>query len=187
MLTSKFHSFIAILAFFLVIGLYTGCDTKEEVETNGEQTTTTDTPDKPAGDWSGDAPNFTLESVDGDMVSLSDYKGKVIFLDFWATWCPPCVRGIPDLVELQEKYGDDLQIIGISVDRDDTVGDVVPFVEKMNMNYPVVFFTDQVVQDYGGIEAIPTAFLLDKDGNIVEKYVGLQSKPTLEAAIDALL
>lgn len=122
------------------------------------------------------APDFALTSVDGKTVKLSDYKGKIVILDFWATWCGPCRKGIPDLVSIQKEFPKDVVVIGVSVDRDRTKKDVPSFVKNYNINYPIVYSTDKVVNDYDGIEAIPTSFIIDKKGNIVDKHVGLVDK-----------
>jgi peroxiredoxin len=132
------------------------------------------------------APDFTLEDTDGNMVKLSDYAGKIVILDFWATWCPPCRAGIPDFVELQKEYGDDVQILGISLDLE-TKGDVIPFMKEYEINYPVLWGTMDVVADYGNIQSIPTTFIVDQEGNIVKEYVGLKPKSTFEKAIKELL
>lgn len=135
----------------------------------------------------GDVKSFTLKSTDGKDVSLADYRGKVVLVDFWATWCPPCRKGIPDLIELQKQYGDKFVVIGISLDREKTLKDVVPFVESYKINYPVVYGTDEVVNHFGGVEAIPTAFMLDQNGKVVSKHVGLQPKSVIEEEIKALI
>ncbi len=135
----------------------------------------------------GDVKNFTLKSTDGKDVSLADYRGKVVLVDFWATWCPPCRKGIPDLVELQKQYGDKFVVIGITLDREKTLKDVVPFVESYKINYPVVYGTDEVINHFGGVEAIPTAFMLDQNGKVVSKHVGLQPKSVIEEEIKALI
>lgn len=135
----------------------------------------------------GDVKNFTLKSTDGKDVSLADYRGKVVLVDFWATWCPPCRKGIPDLIELQKQYGDKFVVIGITLDREKTLKDVVPFVESYKINYPVVYGTDEVVNHFGGVEAIPTAFMLDQNGKVVSKHVGLQPKSVIEEEIKALI
>jgi thiol-disulfide isomerase/thioredoxin len=126
------------------------------------------------------APNFTLKDVNGNDVSLSDFKGKVVILDFWATWCPPCRKGIPDLIELQNKYKNDLTVIGISLDQANTIKEVVPFYKSYGINYPVVYGNAEVVNKYGGIEAIPTSFIIDKEGYVVNKHVGLIPKQEYE-------
>lgn len=133
------------------------------------------------------APDFTLKTPEGRDVKLSSYKGKVVIIDFWATWCPPCRKGIPDLVELKKKYGKKgFEVIGISVDRD-TKNEVVPFIKNYGINYPVVFYNDNVVRDYGGIQSIPTSFVIDKQGKVVASYVGLREKAVYEEIIEKLL
>ncbi len=133
------------------------------------------------------APDFTLPTVDGKQLKLSDYKGKVVILDFWATWCPPCRKGIPDLIELKKKYGSKgLEVIGISLDTE-TKGQVAGFVKTNGMNYPVVYGNQTVTQLYGGIEAIPTTFVIDKQGKIVANYQGLMPSSTYENHIKKLL
>ncbi len=134
------------------------------------------------------APDFALTSVDGKIIKLSDYKGKVVIIDFWATWCPPCRKGIPDLIAIQNEYAGKVVVIGISVDREgQTKQDVPGFIKSNGINYPIVYFTDKVVNDFGGIEAIPTSFVIDKKGNIVDTHVGLVPKSTLTNKINSLL
>lgn len=133
------------------------------------------------------APDFTLTSTDGKEVNLSDYKGKVVILDFWATWCGPCRRGVPDLVSMQKNYGDKIAVIGISLDDDRTKKDIIPFMKEYDINYPVVYGTQDVVMDFGNIRAIPTSFIIDQNGNIIDKYVGLVSKEIYETRIKDLL
>jgi thiol-disulfide isomerase/thioredoxin len=132
------------------------------------------------------APNFKLETIAGKTLPLSDYKNKIVIVDFWATWCPPCRRGIPDLIALQNEFKKNLVIIGISVDRD-TRGSVADFARKQGINYPICYFTDKVVDDFGGIEGIPTSFIIDKKGNIVDSHVGLVDKDTYVQTIKRLL
>jgi thiol-disulfide isomerase/thioredoxin len=133
------------------------------------------------------APEFTLLDTQGNNVSLSDFKGKVVIVDFWATWCPPCRRGIPDLIDLQNQYKNKVAVIGISVDRENTKAGVPDFIDKMGINYPVVYFNDKVINDYGGIEAIPTTFIIDKQGNIIKKLVGLYPKTEIEKQLNDLI
>ncbi len=130
------------------------------------------------------APNFTLKDIEGNDVSLSDYKGKVVFVNFWATWCPPCRGEIPDLIKLQEKYGKDgFAILGISVDQQNSIGKVPGFVKKMGMNYPVLYSQIDVVRNYGGIESIPTTFVINRDGRALGKIVGARSYEAFEKII----
>ncbi len=133
------------------------------------------------------APDFTLPTTDGKTLKLSSLKGKVVIVDFWATWCPPCRKGIPDLVELKKKYGSKgFEIVGVSVDTD-TKADVVPFIKEKAINYPVVYGNMNVYQQYGGIRAIPTSFVIDKKGKIVASYEGLTTSETYESHIKKLL
>ena len=133
------------------------------------------------------APEFSLKSVDGKTVKLSDYKGKVVIIDFWATWCPPCRKGIPDLISIQNEFKDKVVIIGISLDREKTIKDVPGFVKNNGINYPVVYGDDKVIIDYVGIQSIPTSFVVDKNGTVVDMHVGLVSKDTFVNKIKELL
>ncbi len=132
------------------------------------------------------APNFTLVDTKGKKISLSKYRGKVVILDFWATWCPPCRRGIPDLIDIQKQYKNKVAVIGVSLDTD-TKKNVVPFIKNIGINYPIVYANEKIVNDYGNIEAIPTTFIIDKKGNITQRYVGLQPKFKLIEDINKLL
>jgi thiol-disulfide isomerase/thioredoxin len=169
-----------IILFFAVTVI--GCQKSNEAKANPvpEKNTTVQ-------DNSSKAPDFTLSSVSGKDVSLSDYKGKVVIVDFWATWCPPCRKGIPDLISLQNEYKDNVAVIGISLDRENTKGSVPSFVDRMGINYPVVYFNDKVIIDFGGVNAIPTTFIIDQNGNIVKKMVGLYPKSEYESQIKELI
>jgi thiol-disulfide isomerase/thioredoxin len=159
-------------------------------EINGDNSNTTyalENAYKQQKDGNKKAPDFTLKDTDGNEVTLSDYKGKIIILDFWATWCGPCRMSIPDLISIQSKYKDDLIIIGISLDDGRTQGNVKPFMNSVGINYPVVFGTMDVVNDYGNIYAIPTSFIIDQSGNIVNSHIGLVPKENIEGEIDLLL
>lgn len=124
------------------------------------------------------APDFSLEALDGKTIRLSDYKGKVIILDFWATWCPPCKAEIPFFIELMKQYNkEDLQIIGIALDD---IGRVRNFVKQNGMNYPVAIADQNTPIAYGGIQGIPTTFVIDKDGYIIQRYVGYRPKQVFE-------
>ncbi len=164
----------------------------EESKNTGNQTmTNTQTPDASTAPA---APQFTLQDAEGNDLSLSSYKGKVIILDFWATWCPPCRMEIPHFIELQETYGDSgLQVIGVSVDQQGWEA-VKPFMQQYKINYPVVLLTDSGVynayqnllpaNERGGI---PFTFIIDKDGRIQQQYVGYRDKKVFEEAIKPLL
>jgi thiol-disulfide isomerase/thioredoxin len=132
------------------------------------------------------APDFKLAGLDGKPVTLADSKGKVILLNFWATWCGPCRAEIPDLIELQNKYKDRLQIVGLVVDDDDPDA-IKKFVGKFHINYPVALATDDLRIEYGGIPALPTSFVLDAEGRVVQKHEGLRDPVLYETEIRALL
>lgn len=131
-----------------------------------------------------EAPNFTLTDTNGEEVSLSDYKGKVIILDFWATWCGPCRMEIPSFIKLQDDYNEDVVILGVSLDRGGP-SVVEPFAEKNGINYPIVYGNSSVVQAYGGIKGIPTTFVIDREFNIQRKYVGYTKHDVFEKDIVA--
>ena len=133
------------------------------------------------------APSFTLRDLNGKQVSLSDFKGKVVILDFWATWCGPCVIEIPHFIELYKQYKDQgFAMVGISLDRGGT-GVVEAFVRKYKVNYPILMTDGRVDRVYGGIKYIPTTFVIDAAGNIRQKYTGYKDKAVFEADIKALL
>ncbi len=132
------------------------------------------------------APDFNLTALDGKALTLAGSKGKVILLNFWATWCGPCRAEIPDLIELQNKYKERLQILGLVVDDDDQDA-IKEFTEKFGINYPVALATNDIRMQYGGIVALPTSFVLDAEGRIVQKHEGLRDPVLYETEIRALL
>lgn len=131
------------------------------------------------------APQFTLSDMKGHPISLSNYRGKVVILDFWAPWCPPCRREIPDFISLQNQYASQgLQIIGIGLDQPNNVAS---FVQQYRINYPVVVGDDAISNLYGGISGIPTTFIIDKEGNIANKFEGFTDRTVFEEEIKKLL
>jgi thiol-disulfide isomerase/thioredoxin len=150
----------AIMVFFCLI-LIGACSAADEVKV-----------------LAGPAPNFTLEDISGKPLSLSDVKGKVVIVDFWATWCSPCLMSIPELVDLQDKYrAKGLVVVGISVDDDDKIskGELLAFKEKMRINYPILRANNKVYEDYFGRTSgfsIPTLFVIDREGKVRDRLVG---------------
>ncbi|MEA3346635.1 MAG: redoxin domain-containing protein [Candidatus Auribacterota bacterium] len=133
------------------------------------------------------APDFVLPALEGKSLRLSDFEDKVIILDFWATNCPPCRKGIPDFIKLYNKYRDKgLVIIGVSLDRGN-VEKVKRFCQNKGVNYPVAIGNYEVTESYGGIRYIPTTFIIDKNKNIVKKFIGYTSIDVFEREIKTLL
>jgi peroxiredoxin len=135
-----------------------------------------------------DAPlHFTLKDMNGADVQLASYKGKVIVLNFWATWCGPCKAEIPDLVKLQAQYPDDLVVLGFSVD--DTPEKMKPYATEYNINYPLLVGDGREdVQDaYGPLWGIPVSVIIDREGKIAKKHSGIASREQFEREIKPLL
>lgn len=153
---------IKVVAFFLFFAVFTlGCNNKDaEASTYGEN------------------------------ISLSEFQGKVVIVDFWATWCPPCRKGVPDLIQLQNE-NDQVVVIGISLDAVSrggaTENDVVPFMKEYGINYPIVKGDMNVIQQYGGVQSIPTSFVIDRRGFVVARHVGLASIETYRSDIEKAL
>lgn len=137
------------------------------------------------------APDFSLKDTEGKTVQLKDFAGKIIVLNFFATWCPPCRKGIPDFIELYKQYeSQGVVIIGISLDIISALGDTSPlinFMKKEGMNYPVLLGNKEVTKAYGKISAIPNTFIIDKKGIIRKAYIGYQPKYVIESDIKTLL
>lgn len=131
------------------------------------------------------APDFKLTALDGKPLTLAALQGKVVLLNFWATWCGPCRAEVPDLVALQERYKGRLQIIGLNVDDEEV--DIRQYVEETGINYPVAMTSNEVRIQFGGIPALPTSFVLDTEGRVVQKHVGLWNPAVYETEIRALL
>ena len=133
------------------------------------------------------APDFALKDADGKVVHLSDYKGKVVVLDFWATWCGPCRIEIPWFTDLQRNKKDrGFEVLGVSMD-DEGWEVVKPFIADVGVNYRVVMGNDATAQAYGGVDALPTTFLIDREGKIAAVHVGLASKKDIVDGVEQLL
>ena len=133
------------------------------------------------------APDFTLIDATGSPVKLSSLKGKVVLLDFWATWCTGCKVEIPWYMEFETKYGKDgLVAIGVSMD-DNGWKSVKPFLQEHKLNYPVVIGTQEVANEYGGLPSLPMTLLIDRGGNIAESHAGMVNKDEFEKKIKRLL
>jgi peroxiredoxin len=133
------------------------------------------------------APSWQLKDLDGKTVNSSAFAGKVVILDFWATWCPPCRQEIPGFVSLQNKHGKDgLAVVGIALDEDGAEV-VKTFAKKNGINYTVLLWNEKVVEDYGHIGSIPTTFIIDRQGTVIGKHVRFTSEAEFEREITPLL
>ena len=170
--------FSAILSTVLALGLFAaGCGSSAEVKAatlKAEKDRKT-------------APDFTLKDADGKVVHLSDYRGKVVILDFWATWCGPCRIEIPWFMDLQRKNKDrGFEVLGVAMD-DEGWEVVKPFLADLGVNYRVMVGDDLTAQMYGGVDALPTTFLIDRDGRVAAVHVGLASRKDFEDGVEQLL
>jgi cytochrome c biogenesis protein CcmG/thiol:disulfide interchange protein DsbE len=133
------------------------------------------------------APDFTLASLDGKTLKLSDYHGKAVLLNFWATWCEPCKIEMPWFVDLQKKYGPQgLQVLGVAMD-DAPPKDISEFAQKMGVNYPIVIGKEEVGTQYGGVQFLPSTFYITRDGKILDHVFGLVSRSEIESNIQKAL
>jgi peroxiredoxin len=133
------------------------------------------------------APNFSLKDADGNAVNLADYRGKVVLINFWATWCGPCEAEIPWFIEFEKKYKDQgFAVLGVSMD-DDGWKSVRPYIASHKINYRIMIGSEVVSQQFGEIEALPTSFVLDREGRIASNHVGLVDKVDYQNEIVKLL
>jgi cytochrome c biogenesis protein CcmG/thiol:disulfide interchange protein DsbE len=145
------------------------------------------------------APEFSLEDLSGNRVSLASYKGKAVLINFWATWCAPCKIETPWLIELRNQYAaQGFEILGVSTEGDDLEKDdksgwtkekaaIAKFVEQMHMPYPVLIDGDSISKPYGGLDELPSSFFVDRNGTVVAAQLGLTSKEDMEANIKKAL
>jgi peroxiredoxin len=133
------------------------------------------------------APDFSLESIDGKTVKLSDLRGKAVLLNFWATWCGPCKIEIPWFIEFNKTYkARGLAVVGVSMDEDGWKS-VKPYLATKKIDYPIVVGTEDVAKAYGGVDSLPSTFIIDRDGKIAFSHSGLVGKDTYETEIRSLL
>src|SRR5579864_9031015 len=122
------------------------------------------------------APDFELAALDGKKVHLSDFRGKAVLLNFWATWCEPCKVEMPWFVQLEKQYGPEgLQILGVAMD-DTGEPEIAQFAKEMGVNYPVLIGKEAVGDAYGGVPALPETFFVGRDGKIVDRIIGLKGR-----------
>ncbi len=135
----------------------------------------------------GAAPDFTLQSLDGKTVHLSDFRGKPIVLNFWATWCGPCKIEMPWFVDFQKQYKQaGVQFLGVAMD-DASTKDIAEFAESMKVNYPILIGKESVGDAYGGVQFLPETFYIDRNGKIVDKAFGLKGRGEIEDDIKKIL
>jgi len=156
---------------------------------SGQTSAGSSTPAQPAsnGEVGSQAPEFQLADLTGNQVSLSSLKGRVVIVDFWATWCGPCVMEVPHFVNLQSKYRNQgLAIVGVSMDAGGAK-DVKPFADEHDVNYTMLIGNEDVSRSYGHINAIPTTFVIDRNGKIVQRFIGFTPPELIEKTIEPLL
>lgn len=186
------------------MGKDSGTEEESEIEDNSNEDTASGTSDEADADTGTEespqaeesaaetvpAPDFTLLDQYGNSHTLSDYKGKTVFLNFWATWCPPCRAEMPEIQEIYEEYGEnnsDVIILGIAspeVGQEGSAEDIAAFLSENNYTYPVVMDTDGIMSYYYGISAYPTTFMIDKDGNVYGYVPGQITKDIMQSIIE---
>lgn len=182
--------FIPILSLIILVG---GCSKKKTTE---EQLSETPSSSKTAVPQvisvqkrDGIVPNFTWKDSSGKTLDFDSYRGKVTLVNFWATWCGPCIRETPDLVELSKELADkNVKFIGISVDRGPNIDkDVKKFIDEHKIPYQIVLANEDLEQAFGNVRALPTTFLVDEEGKIRETLVGMRTKAAFNQFITSLL
>jgi len=183
----------------LLVGLVAGgCTESEspadegeaEEQTASEQVSGNASPDSTAQlpEPLGPAPDFERTTLSGDRVRRDDWTGRVVILNFWATWCAPCREEIPRLIDLQNEYSpDDVRVVGVSIDEEGESA-VRPYAEKMDISYPILLDPDRsLAEAYDGHYAVPTTFVIDPEGRIRQRYMRVVTEEDLRPVIEALL
>ena len=171
---------VALPLFLVLAGLEMGC-------TSSPKPPAAETPQATPSNAGKVAADFALKDASGTDFKLADYKGKVVLLNFWATWCGPCKAEIPWFVEFNKKYKDSgLAVLGISMD-DDGWKSVKPYITEKKIDYRIAVGNDQIGRSYGGVDSLPTTFIIDRTGKIAYTHMGLESKDVYEKEIAGLL
>ena len=164
-----------------------GCSTKPATEARVPEVSLTEDATLKAGAERMPAPEFALKDVNGATVKIADYKGKVVLLNFWATWCVPCKAEMPWFQEFEKSYKDrGFAVLGASIDEDGWQV-VKPYMDEHKLNYKIIVATPEVAQLYGVVDALPTTFMIDQEGRIAATHTGLVSKATYAKQIEQLL
>jgi peroxiredoxin len=176
----KRNAFVFVVLFVAILAMLTAGKYLARVRKHG--------PLKLVGNVQGAAaPDFTLPTLDGSKITLSEFRGKAVLLNFWATWCPPCKVEMPWFADLQKEYGQDgLVVLGVAMD-DSSPSTIAKFTHEMGVNYPVLLGTDKVSDDYGDVQYLPTTFYIGRDGTIVDKMTGLLDRKDIEEAVKKTL
>lgn len=173
---------ITVLSFSIFLA---SCSSGDKPEANGEKVVKQTQKQDKVG--LGVFPDVELTTLMGEKLSMKNLRGKVVFVNFWATWCAPCRQEIPDFISFQEKYGDgDFTILGISLDEEGFEV-VKPYAQEMGINYPLAVDDQNLSDKLGGIFAVPTTYFVDKKGNITGRKIGYFSKDQMKKQIDSML
>lgn len=177
-----------VLSALFALGSLSGCSSDVQSESAALPQETVEHSATPSAPRSAAAmPDFVLQDLSGNNVRLSDFSGKAVFINFWATWCPPCKAELPDLVEVQSEFGgENFVIVGISLDQ---IGPdaVQAFVDKAGLNFPILMGNEEVVEAYGSFRGIPTSFLINASHEEVKRYTGMITKAQLVRDLQGVL